>query len=507
MSDPYQLPPDVSYLYVNEKEIDQNLKCLNLCQQPLIDPFNHKVCELSFCEQCVKNLNYVCPDCKSGNQEEFSPLKTKLVLNMLGQIPVKCVKCGTQTTRSTFPDHVKVCPFPCPRECGENIHKSIFESHDNLCLMKPLTCPNGCESPKILRKEMEVHLLQCPEQMINCLIQDCQQQIKRKNVQDHELVCPEKVIKCPLECGCEIKRKELKEHDEKICAHKVIECPEATHGCKERFQRKGLDRHVSSCVWSINREIVELFLEKISSNERRIQQLQIENQEQKNKIIQLEATPPCDNFHILDRLDFIPSKKFPGWSLMMRLAGDTLPFDSPFWTNESLLNEQDINEEDFSSSSKYASFNTLPIQWLMIVDQSGRSSVLKVPERKPLLEHFKKGREIPLVYISGCSTPLELIANEKDIPPRDHAWRLNSESDTHSVKVRIGGYFTQTSPGPYGKDTEGMMCSAEVCGAGLLDKEWSPFVFERKSFGVRKAHDNQDQPWSQLISAAFIYAK
>ncbi len=61
--------PDPDYLYVNEDNIDEELKC-PICFIPFIESILHNHCDNSFCKECIKKINYKCPFCSNGDSKE-----------------------------------------------------------------------------------------------------------------------------------------------------------------------------------------------------------------------------------------------------------------------------------------------------------------------------------------------------------------------------------------------------------------------------------------------------
>jgi hypothetical protein len=106
---------NISYEYVDELLIDENYKC-SICNEP----FKHPVttpCDHSYCQECLErwlNEGYSsCPTCRHFlSMNDFKPVTTRLVLNILDKLLVKCSDCGqTNIQRGNFNDHMtKVCP-------------------------------------------------------------------------------------------------------------------------------------------------------------------------------------------------------------------------------------------------------------------------------------------------------------------------------------------------------------------------------------------------------------
>jgi hypothetical protein len=139
----------MEYEYIDEGSINQNLKC-SFCHDPFEKPVT-TLCEHIFCYQCIEqwitNENS-CPICRRNisNIRELTPVKVRLVLNMLDSLLVKCKTCGqTGIERGYFKDHLKMC------------------RKRNICL-----CPaSHIRCPWTGRNEqLPLHLSQCPYEQI-----------------------------------------------------------------------------------------------------------------------------------------------------------------------------------------------------------------------------------------------------------------------------------------------------------------------------------------------------
>jgi len=195
------------------------------------------------------------------------------------------------------------------------------------------------------------------------------------------------------------------------------------------------------------------------------------------------------------------------WTILLKAFGQDLYFSNPLWTNEELLNPEPKDLQNFTgNSAKFISFCKKPVQELLIISKNGYKTRLKLPERKPLLEFFKSDKSIRLSYISGEADPIALACGERGISFYDPKWRINSFSTSNNFKCRLGGFYYKIW-GQYGNDSNGYACSAEMAGFGLEDNAWSPFVYNKRSFGIRAAHDSVNYSQGQLSSEAIIYGK
>jgi hypothetical protein len=62
-----------------------------------------------------------------------------------------------------------------------------YTGHQAECLEAPLSCPNGCGSSKIKRKDMKDHLSQCPQEPVECPFAEagCKEKLKRCQLNAH----------------------------------------------------------------------------------------------------------------------------------------------------------------------------------------------------------------------------------------------------------------------------------------------------------------------------------
>ena len=100
---------------MNESSIDENYKC-SICNEPFKHPVTTS-CDHSYCQECIERWldegSSSCPTCRhSLSMNDFKPVTTRLVLNILDRLIVKCSECGqTGIQRGNFDDHImKVCP-------------------------------------------------------------------------------------------------------------------------------------------------------------------------------------------------------------------------------------------------------------------------------------------------------------------------------------------------------------------------------------------------------------
>ncbi|GMV41543.1 MAG: hypothetical protein AMXMBFR64_32590 [Myxococcales bacterium] len=191
-----------------------------------------------------------------------------------------------------------------------------------------------------------------------------------------------------------------------------------------------------------------------------------------------------------------------GWTLLLKGHSTTFAWDSAHWTTATTVNAGDVSAS--VGSAKYASFNTIPISNLLLKSELGGSTVLSMPTQKTMLQAFQ-GSTTVLTHVSGAATPT-LLVNGKTFTHCGAPWRINSKG-AYAAYVRLGGWVNSTWDCSYGADGAGQPTGAHLVGFGLLDNQWSPFTYNRKSFGIRDAHDQNYLNPGQLAIGGFIFGR
>ncbi|CAF1259585.1 unnamed protein product [Rotaria magnacalcarata] len=145
----------IQYEYIDESSIDENYKCL-ICNEP----FQHPVttpCDHSYCQECIEHWldeGYsTCPACRQPTSiNNLKPITTRLVLNILDRLQVKCLECGQcGIQRGNFNDHIaKICP------------KGTI-----LCSASDIKCPWSGQ-----RDQLQEHLINCSYEKLRSVL-DC----------------------------------------------------------------------------------------------------------------------------------------------------------------------------------------------------------------------------------------------------------------------------------------------------------------------------------------------
>lgn len=106
------------YEYINENEIDDELKCV-ICKQPFECPVSLSICHHTFCKQCIElwlNQKETCPTCRQvvithhferRYYHSYIPINIRAILDRL---LIRCLFCNqTNIQRYQWKTHEKNC--------------------------------------------------------------------------------------------------------------------------------------------------------------------------------------------------------------------------------------------------------------------------------------------------------------------------------------------------------------------------------------------------------------
>ncbi len=158
-----------SYSYMNEDEIDDELKCA-ICRQPFIEPVSSTLCHHTFCKECIIaciNRERCCPVCRADSyHEHYQPIRSRVLLNQLNRLRVCCDACQAgNIQRGYFQDHIQNCPnwvIPCT-------------ASDIRCEWRGM------------RNQLANHVRSCPFQRIRPIVDHLQGEIQSHTKQINDL--------------------------------------------------------------------------------------------------------------------------------------------------------------------------------------------------------------------------------------------------------------------------------------------------------------------------------
>ena len=198
------------------------------CENVLDMPMLTECCSTHFCATCLDHpdpyhfpevyAGYYCPVCQKDTAALLDSNMWMKILSLvvrcsylnhgcqwMGELKLKATHigdceyaetdcrytCGVKLPRCKLAEHMGNL---CPRRpvncsyCGiEDEHDIIHEKHMPMCPEFPLQCPNHCGVPCINRNQLGNHLLDCPEEIIECDFSyaGCDKKTQRKYMWQH----------------------------------------------------------------------------------------------------------------------------------------------------------------------------------------------------------------------------------------------------------------------------------------------------------------------------------
>nr|CAH0098369.1 unnamed protein product [Daphnia galeata] len=115
-------------------------------------------------------------------------------------------------------------------------------SHVGTCTMEPVYCDNKC-GQKISRKQMMQHkAIECSKRLVACRY--CAKDFGFDTLQAHHAKCGRFPIACPNQCDSpKVVREELESHLKDNCPALMVSCPFKEAGCRFKGPRFSLDKH------------------------------------------------------------------------------------------------------------------------------------------------------------------------------------------------------------------------------------------------------------------------
>ncbi|KAK3707478.1 hypothetical protein LTR37_012120 [Vermiconidia calcicola] len=216
---------------------DSNLMC-PICRCPFVDPVVLTECDHCFCRDCIRqcwNTNSTynplgprgnCPTCRTPAKLGSRSATSKILLNIVDDLVVKCPKsddgCKAEVRRCEVQDHVNIyCGYALVECLGEN-----------------------CELP-VRRKDAAQG---CLHYGVSCLL--CRKELQKWKLEIHwRSECPDRRVHCET-CKSTVFARDLDEHSKQTCPAISIPCPGKAFGCTSRSRKGQAEIHAKSCTFA-----------------------------------------------------------------------------------------------------------------------------------------------------------------------------------------------------------------------------------------------------------------
>ncbi|CAM1306547.1 TRAF4 (predicted) [Pycnogonum litorale] len=154
-------------------------------------------------------------------------------------------KCAAQIPRVLMDDHLT---YTCPKRkvnceyCCHQFTGEMLEGHAGSCLYEPVYCENKCGS-KLQKRFLNNHRMnECPKRLVPCAY--CLKEFVCETLQSHTLKCPRLPLSCPNRCESpKIPREDMDVHLKK-CPSVITSCVYGSVGCKFKGPRYTVEKHI-----------------------------------------------------------------------------------------------------------------------------------------------------------------------------------------------------------------------------------------------------------------------
>jgi len=204
--------------------LDDRYKC-PICLAALKDPVQTR-CGHRMCSTCFKSIRggawyFRCPVDNTWSNHVFDDNAAKREVLSL---KVDCINKDT---------------------CKWTGELRELEKHVKDCDYQHIECPEGCNTPNIMRVDLDKHLLECPMRLEKCT--HCSADVlSSKLVHHHLLDCPKFPVNCP-NCGeSRMTREKMHAHLNIItgdCPMVIVPCSFRYIGCMHQDHRTKMTRH------------------------------------------------------------------------------------------------------------------------------------------------------------------------------------------------------------------------------------------------------------------------
>ena len=183
-------------------------------------------CGKIFCKGCLEILRhhsneFNCPLCRKSLGKRY--FKDKRMEREILHLQIYCTNknkgCSWQGNLKDIDTHIQACrneEVTCDK-CNDVMQRHQLKIHNSdECLQRDYKCPH-CEADGIYIVMTTSHLEECPDLVLTCPNEGCEDEIKCREMSSHHQICPKRVIKCPyhdIGCETEMKREMIDEHME-----------------------------------------------------------------------------------------------------------------------------------------------------------------------------------------------------------------------------------------------------------------------------------------------------
>lgn len=222
---------------------DDNLMC-PICRCPFVDPVVLTECDHCFCRECIRQTWTTstaynplgprgdCPTCRTPAKLGPRNATSKILINILDDLKVKCPKsnegCTAQVKRGEVQDHMSIY-------CGYALVECV--SSDCELAVRRKDASQGC-------LHYGVSCYSCKEELQKCALEA-----------HWARQCPDRLVECKL-CKEEVFYRDFGEHSTQLCSAISIPCAGSALGCAFKGKRSRAEAHAKTCTFALLAPVV-----------------------------------------------------------------------------------------------------------------------------------------------------------------------------------------------------------------------------------------------------------
>ena len=265
------------YKFITEP--DDILKCSICTKIAKGQPMQHGAsgCGKLFCKKCIKKYgNNPCPMCR-GDPKYFEDVKSKTKPHFCRSLSGCSIITGLR--------EIKALGVSCDnvdRGCIWTGTVGTLEDHVDKCGYTMVQCSKKCKVKgnnfSLMRKDLDNHLTtECPNRAQNC--EYCGEEGTYASItEEHDQLCLKKPIPCPnTDCTLTMERGRAKKHLQMECDYSEVPCKYAKIGCSRGMMRKDIKQHEeeNEAHFSLSLEKISQLDDAVSSIKSELQSLQM----------------------------------------------------------------------------------------------------------------------------------------------------------------------------------------------------------------------------------------
>ena len=263
-----------------------------VCKLVQKEPHQITCCGKIFCKRCLNRLaqnNNACPNCRSNfikKKKYFPDVATE---KKIKHLRIRCQNqnkgCAWIGFLKDIKSHLLQCPYqliPCTNNKKYRRYSGIIQNFGALVERRELQ--------KHMTEECEWRQVAC----IHCSTKGIYSFIKGSHIEE----CPNVLVTCKNDgCNNSVKRSLLLKHQES-CPKAIVPCKYSFIGCKEQVRREDMKSHIQECMEEHLEKTVDTLKKTVNKLEEALQRIEkLEDKKKPRSAPQRHYCYQCNTHH------------------------------------------------------------------------------------------------------------------------------------------------------------------------------------------------------------------